>query len=175
MTNSAIILVVDDSVDLCEAIGVTLEPDGYQVVFAHNGIEALKRVETTKVDMILLDILMPGMDGFQACVELRKRTQAPIMMVSALDDTESITLAYRLGADDFLCKPFGIHELRVRVAAILERVSTDTGALSDDLRAASLGQDIALYEDLQQVHVRGTVVSLTRIEFAVIGSTVEFA
>jgi DNA-binding response OmpR family regulator len=122
MTNRATILITDDNVTYCESIEAVLALDGFEVLVAHDGFEAIQQVEAATVDLILLDIMMPGMDGFQACAELRKRTQAPILMISALDDNDSIALAYSLGANDFLSQPFGSNELRVRVAALLGRI-----------------------------------------------------
>ena len=125
MTNSANIILVDDNPITHELIEGVLTPEGFHLISAYNGVEALKLAESMEFDLVLLDIMMPGMDGFTVCAELRTRGQTPVMMVTALDEANFIALAYSLGADDYLCQPCESNDLLARIAAILQRNDDD--------------------------------------------------
>lgn len=121
MRDQAVILIVDDSVAGCEALESLLFPDGYAIVIAHSGEEALVKAAESRPDLILLDVMMPGMNGYQVCYHLRNDpdlSEVPIIMVTTLDDRESRLEGINAGADDFISKPVDRAELRARVRSI---------------------------------------------------------
>ena len=114
MANMSTILIVDDEPSARETLQALLFNEGYNLIFAHNGPEALEKVSGLTPDLILLDVMMPGMDGFEVCRRLRADThlaQVPIMMVTALDDRDSRLQGIEAGADDFISKPYDRVEL----------------------------------------------------------------
>jgi signal transduction histidine kinase len=115
------ILIVDDSLPTLEALCSILDDQGYNLVVAHNGAEALEQAMAIYPDVILLDVMMPGMDGFEVCRRIRstsKLAEMPIVMLTALNDSDSLLQGIEAGADDFLAKPVDRHELRARVRTI---------------------------------------------------------
>ena len=121
MNNSSIILVVDDDASNRETLVSILEPEGYQIVLAEDGFEAVEQAKLTQPDVILLDVMMPGMDGFEACRAIRNEemlAEVPILFLTALDDKQSLLKGLESGADDFITKPFDRHELRARLKSI---------------------------------------------------------
>lgn len=118
MTN---ILVVDDDSNIRELLYTMLINEGFNVIEAHNGKEALKRLSEEKVDLCILDIMMPEMDGYQFCEFARKYYDFPILMLTAKGETCEKVKGFKLGADDYLTKPFDIDELLVRVKALMKR------------------------------------------------------
>jgi putative two-component system response regulator len=119
--NNSIILVVDDDASNRETLVSILEPEGYRIVLAVNGYEAVEQAKKTQPDVILLDVMMPGMDGFEACREIRseeKLAEVPILFLTALDDKQSLLEGLASGADDFITKPFDRHILRARLKSI---------------------------------------------------------
>jgi PAS domain S-box-containing protein len=121
MTHKPLILVVDDESSLLDAIEATLFKEGYDLVFAQNGQEALAKAAEAPPDLILLDLMMPGMDGFEVCERLRADShlgEVPIIMLTAMDDKESRLQGINAGADDFISKPYDMHELRARIRTI---------------------------------------------------------
>ncbi|HEV8229875.1 MAG TPA: response regulator transcription factor [Candidatus Limnocylindria bacterium] len=114
-------LIVDDERDTAEVVAAALSDDGHAVRIAENGREALATCGDWSPDLIVLDILMPGMDGLSICVEVRKHSTVPILILSARCGAMDRVIAIRLGADDFMTKPFDLEELRARVAALLRR------------------------------------------------------
>ncbi|GAJ98551.1 DNA-binding response regulator [Geomicrobium sp. JCM 19055] len=121
MSENRLILVVDDEKQLIELIKPVLEAARYDVVSASNGIEALEILRIQKVQLVLLDVMMPGMDGFQLCHEIRQQTDIPIIMLTARGEEEERVHGLRLGADDYIVKPFGLEELLARMQAVLRR------------------------------------------------------
>lgn len=122
MTDTAIILIVDDNQVVREMLGELLLTSDYNLVYAKDGKEALEKAEAYTPDLILLDVMMPGMNGFEVCSRLRadpQHAEVPILMVTALDDRESRLEGIKAGADDFISKPFYGEELRARVSTIL--------------------------------------------------------
>lgn len=117
------VLVIDDEEALRRLLRVTLQGAGYQVVMAANAQEALRLVAETRFDILLVDVLMPDMDGHQLCKEIRKTSNVPIMMISALNRTQEIVTGLRVGADDYICKPFQLREIDVRIKALLRWVA----------------------------------------------------
>jgi DNA-binding response OmpR family regulator len=115
------ILVVDDDPNTLELLRIKLHRSGYRVSSAPNGSQALTCINQDPPDLILLDLIMPGMSGIQACRIIRVQTSLPIIMISACDSREKMIEALQEGADDFLTKPFSLHELTARIRAVLRR------------------------------------------------------
>ena len=118
------ILVVDDDRHIAELISLYLEKDGYETQEVYDGKEVLQMAETMLPDLIMLDIMLPGMDGYQVCTEIRKSSNVPIIMLTAKGETFDKVLGLELGADDYIVKPFDPKELVARVKAVLRRYDT---------------------------------------------------
>ena len=121
MTTTSTILIVDDQITMRESLEGVLSNQGYHLAFAEDGPEALRKAATLKPDVILLDVMMPGMDGFEVCQRFRadpKLAEVPIIMLTALNDRDSRLAGIKAGADDFLSKPFDTLELRLRLKTI---------------------------------------------------------
>ncbi len=119
------VMVVDDDNNICEYLRLYLEKEGYQTLICHNGKQAVDKFSEFNPSIILLDVMMPIMDGWQVCREIRKQSQVPIIMVTAKDDTFDKVLGLDLGADDYVVKPFEAKEIIARIKAVLRRSSTD--------------------------------------------------
>ena len=115
------ILIVDDDPHIRELVSVFLEREGFQTYEAIDGVDALQKMDDVKVDMVILDIMMPNMDGFDVCFELRKYYDIPVLMLTAKGETSQKVKGFHLGTDDYLVKPFDPIELVVRVKALLKR------------------------------------------------------
>ena len=115
------ILVVDDDLNICELLKLYLENEGYTVFTANDGQEAVNTFQAKSPDLVLLDIMLPKMDGWQVCREIRKTSSAPIIMLTAKGETFDKVLGLELGADDYIMKPFDAKELVARVKAVLRR------------------------------------------------------
>lgn len=151
------ILIVDDEPLLVKGLKYSLEQDGYEIVTAVDGEEALELVNSEKPDLILLDLMLPKIDGLEVCQKIREKLQTPIIMLTAKGEDMSKILGLEYGADDYLTKPFNILELKARIKAVLRRVqSPETQVLDrvikiDDFTLNTLGrkatigdQDISL-------------------------------
>ena len=115
------ILVVDDEISVTDLISYNLEKAHYDVLVAHDGEAALASALEDKPDLILLDLMLPKIDGLDVCRELRKTSQVPIIMVTARGEETDRVIGLELGADDYLCKPFSMRELLARIKAVLRR------------------------------------------------------
>ena len=159
------ILVVDDEPGIVRFVRANLEDKGYRVLTAMDGSEALRKIEMELPDLVILDIMMPKIDGFEVCRRLREWSQIPTIMLSARGDETDKVKCLDLGADDYLTKPFGTRELLARVRAVLRRteatktVSTQPLFTSGDLRI-SFAQ--------RQVTVAGKEVKLTPTEYSLL-------
>ncbi|HEY8298151.1 MAG TPA: response regulator transcription factor [Candidatus Baltobacteraceae bacterium] len=159
------ILVVDDEAAILQTLRYNLERSGYTVCTASDGRSAIAMAQREEPDLIVLDIMLPVLDGIEACKEIRKTSSVPIIMLTAKDQEIDKVLALELGADDYVTKPFALHEFLARVKARLRRQSP---IVSQDREAAiSLG-GIVLDPSRQQLTVRGTDVSLAPKEFALL-------
>jgi DNA-binding response OmpR family regulator len=156
------VLVVDDEESLCELMRVSLQRQGYRVLIAHDGAEALRQLAEHKLDLVLLDVMMPGMDGFTTCTEIRKLSDVPIVMLTALNRPDDIIAGFNLGADDYITKPFTFREVLVRIHAIMRRMSWNQ--VHEHGKGVSIA-DVVIDEDQHEVRVRGELVHLTPIEF----------
>ena len=160
---SVTVLVVDDEDALCTLLQISLQRQGYRVVIAHNGREALDVVANRKVDLVLLDVMMPEMDGFTTCIELRKRTDIPVVLLTALNRPDDIVHGFSLGADDYITKPFTFKEVEVRLQAILRRMNWNQERVTQ--QQVITVQDVMVNDDVHEVTVRGESVHLTPIEY----------
>ncbi len=121
MSGKQKILVVDDDKHIAELISLYLEKEGYEAKEAYDGREAVKEVTELKPDLVILDLMLPGLDGYQVCAEVRKTSNVPIIMLTAKGETFDKVLGLELGADDYMVKPFDSKELVARVKAVLRR------------------------------------------------------
>jgi DNA-binding response OmpR family regulator len=159
------ILIAEDDDSLRQLLNIALKRDGYKVVAVQDGKEALSAFADHAIDLVLLDINMPIIDGYEVCMELRKRTDVPIIMITAKSRTDEVVTGFQLGADYYMTKPFSMQELRARIQAMLRRVTSE----SQRKAAAIITFDnISLDEENRQVIVRGEVVKLTPNEFRVL-------
>jgi DNA-binding response OmpR family regulator len=160
---SSTILLVDDEDAIQSLLTYPLERDGYRVVQARDGDEALRRFADEDVDLVILDIMLPRVDGLEVCRRLRAESTVPIIMLTARDDELDKVLGLELGADDYITKPFSIREFRSRVRALLRRASTPhvSGRRDEVIDRGELVIDLPR----RTVEVRGTHVALTFVEF----------
>ena len=117
------ILIVDDDINICELLRLYLEKDGFQTDIVTDGIKAVEAFNSINPDLVLLDIMLPGLDGWQICREIRKTSQTPIIMLTAKGETFDKVLGLELGADDYITKPFETKEVIARIKAVLRRSS----------------------------------------------------
>jgi DNA-binding response OmpR family regulator len=166
MPDSATILLVDDEDAVQKLLTYPLERDGYRVVPARDGEEALERFEREHVDLVVLDIMLPKLDGLEVCKRLRAMSQVPIIMLTARDDELDKVVGLELGADDYITKPFSIREFRSRVRALLRRAAVSTSALEDSEKISADGLVVDLGR--RSVEVDGRPVQLTYVEFEIL-------
>ena len=119
--NGETILVVDDNKEIVYSISELLKYEGYQIVKAYDGMEALNALETNQIDLILLDVMLPKCDGFQVCQQIREFSDVPVIMLTAKGDDMDKILGLEYGADDYITKPFNILEVKARIKAIIRR------------------------------------------------------
>lgn len=119
------ILVVDDDINICELLRLYIEKEGYDVVIANDGGQAVSKFKEESPDLVLLDIMLPVLDGWQVCREIRKTSQCPIIMLTAKGEVFDKVLGLELGADDYVVKPFETKEIVARIKAVLRRTGTD--------------------------------------------------
>jgi DNA-binding response OmpR family regulator len=161
--HSSTILLVDDEESIQTLLTYPLEREGYRVVQARDGEEALARFGEEEVDLVVLDIMLPRVDGLEVCRRLRAESTVPIIMLTARDDELDKVLGLELGADDYITKPFSIREFRSRVKALLRRASTPhlAGRRDEVIDRADVRIDVPR----RSVTVRGREVQLTFVEF----------
>ena len=155
------ILVVDDERPIAEILKYNLEREGFAVILAHDGEEALLRLEQDEPDLILLDIMLPKKDGFTLCREIRAHREIPIIMLTAKESETDKVLGLELGADDYVTKPFSAREVVARVKAALRRTQPFLGGAQKQWRRGALMVD----SETMQVFNRGRPVELTPKEF----------
>src|SRR3954468_10395430 len=152
------ILIVDDDANIRQLAAVFLKDEGYDIVQASDGVEALTKLETTKVDLVVLDIMMPNMDGWELCRQLREYYDMPLLMLTAKAETSDKVQGFQLGTDDYLVKPFEPLELVVRVKALLKRYRI---AASQTVQIGDLTMNRKTYE----VSANGEKITLPLKEF----------
>ncbi len=166
------ILLVDDEQAILTLLSYPLQQDGYEVVRASDGVQAMARFEETDFDLVVLDVTMPHMDGLEVCRRLRASSSVPIIMLTAKTEEIDKVLGLELGADDYITKPFSIREFRSRVKAALRRSSMASAAavgereeVTEPLEAGDLRIDF----DKRTVRVRDELVQTTFVEFEILG------
>ena len=158
---STTILVVDDEPAIVDVLTYNLEKAHYRVVIARDGEEALRQVRHERPDLIILDLMLPGMDGLEVCREIRREGDLPIIMLTARDEEIDRVVGLELGADDYVVKPFSIRELMARVKTVLRRVSTTPDA-SKSILSVNL---LTLDPERHEVYWDGNLLSLSALEF----------
>src|SRR5437870_8073716 len=164
MPDSSTILLVDDEDAVQKLLAYPLERDGFRVVQARDGEEALEHFQSEDVGLVVLDLMLPKVDGLEVCKRLRAESMVPIIMLTARDDELDKVLGLELGADDYITKPFSIREFRSRVRALLRRVAAGQQAtLPEDevISVDGLRIDVAR----RSVEIRDEPVQLTYVEF----------
>ena len=161
------ILVCDDDKEIADAIEIYLTNEGYQVVKAYNGFEALDVLEQTEVHLIIMDIMMPKMDGMRATLKIRESKNIPIIMLSAKSEDYDKIMGLNMGADDYLTKPFNPLELIARVKSQLRRY-TRLGSMQIQSKGIYRNGGLELNEETREVTVDGEAVRLTPVEFGIL-------
>ncbi|MCR5150670.1 MAG: response regulator transcription factor [Clostridiales bacterium] len=140
------ILVVDDDTNICELLRLYLEKEGFDVTIANNGADAVKIFKSNPHSLILLDIMLPVLDGWQVCREIRKTSQVPIIMLTAKGETFDKVLGFELGADDYVVKPFDAKEVIARVKAVLRRSAGESRSEIKEVNYDKLKINLTNYE-----------------------------
>jgi two-component system, OmpR family, alkaline phosphatase synthesis response regulator PhoP len=161
------VLVVDDDVKTVELVKLYLNRDGYRVITAYNGNDALQLARENQPDLIVLDLMLPGIDGLEVCRILRKESDVPIIMLTALATDEDRLTGLDLGADDYVTKPFSPRELAARVRAVLRRLPGERGP--DKIEHGALSVNFLKHE----AYLEGRPLGLTPVEFKVLGALVK--
>jgi DNA-binding response OmpR family regulator len=163
MPDSSTILLVDDEESVQKLLAYPLEREGFRVVQARDGQEALERFAEERIDLVVLDVMLPKLDGLEVCKQLRATSTVPIIMLTARDDELDKVLGLELGADDYITKPFSIREFRSRVRALLRRASIarEGGAEDELIETGGLRIDAGR----RTVELEGRAIRLTYVEF----------
>lgn len=156
------VLVADDDPSIATLVQVTLKDPRYEVVAARNGLDALKLFERGGFDIVILDVMMPYVDGFEACQRIRERSDVPIVMLTSRDGTEDVVHGFELGADEYITKPFKTAELIARIEAILRRVEGYKHRSAPNVVRVG---ELEIDEPRHRVIVRAQEVNLTPMEF----------
>ncbi len=167
MSESSTILLVDDDAAVRQVLSFPLERDGYDVVQAADGEEALQRFGQSPVDLVVLDIMLPRLDGLEVCKQLRAHSSVPIIMLTARDDELDKVLGLELGADDYITKPFSIREFRSRVRALLRRARVARHEPADELIAI---EGLVIDRTRRTVSLAGSKIQLTYVEFELLAT-----
>jgi two-component system KDP operon response regulator KdpE len=166
MADATRILVVEDDRNIADLIRANLSVRGYEVIVSDDGSKTLWLVEVERPDLVILDLMLPGADGFELCREIRERSPVGIIVVSARRGEHDKVTALNLGADDYITKPFGVEELLARITATLRRTRPGVAEPAEDPRI-ELG-DVVIDLDAQLVTRGGAPVHLTPTEFALL-------
>ncbi|MGZ5128083.1 MAG: response regulator [Actinomycetota bacterium] len=159
------ILVVDDEEAIAEAVRARLESEGYQVVVAHDGPQAIQLHAEHRPDLVVLDLMLPGMDGLEVCQAIQRNSWTPVLMLTARTEEADKVAGFAVGADDYLTKPFSLRELAARVKAILRRMERmqaerDTGPIERN--------GLAIDPSRRRISVDGEEIGLTPLEFEIL-------
>lgn len=161
-----LVLIVDDERPIVDILKYNLEKDGYTTIEAYDGAQALELAISQNPDIILLDVMLPKMDGFEVCRKVReKRPSVPILMLTAREEEVDKVLGLELGADDYITKPFSVRELMARVKANLRRSNVEQPEVSNEVSSSINAGRIVINLDRYEVSRDGKVVDLTLREF----------
>ena len=158
----ATILVVEDEESFVEALNIGLAREGFRVQVARDGVEALEMFDVVRPDLVLLDVMLPRISGVDVCLELRKRSKVPIIMVTAKGSEIDTVVGLEVGADDYVTKPYRVRELVARIRAVMRRAENRSPSESS---GAMIVGDVALDPDKHEVRIRGELVTLPLKEF----------
>lgn len=167
------VLLVEDERSIAEALSVSLEAEGFQVVWVANGAEAVNTWERVRPDLIVLDVMLPGMSGTEVCRVVRSRSQVPIIMLTARDTEVDRVVGLELGADDYVTKPFSSRELIARIRAVLRRGNLGGAVEIDDPPVEAGG--VRIDRARREMHVDHELVELAPKEFDLAAMLVEHA
>ncbi len=156
------ILVIDDDVELCSLLGEFLRREGFSVDFEHDGRRGLDRALKTEHDLVVLDVMLPGLDGFEILKRLRPQNRVPVLMLTARGEDVDRIIGLELGADDYLAKPFNPRELAARIRAILRRIEKRPGGGRVEVNG------VALDPGSREVLIDGIAVQTTTLEFDIL-------
>lgn len=162
------ILVVDDEPKILEVLSALLESRGFRVFSAEDGAKALELFDQHNVALVLLDLMMPGMNGEEVCRAIRRKSRVPIIMLTAKADEDNVVDGLMLGADDYITKPFGLKELAARVESVLRRTQSDIKPLT--VRSSWRDGDLTVDFENDEVRKKGIVVSLTSSEIKILSA-----
>ncbi|MCY9514292.1 response regulator transcription factor [Paenibacillus apiarius] len=164
------ILIVDDDKEIAELIEIYLKNEGYQSIKAHDGLEALKVIEQQRVDLVILDVMMPKLDGLAVCMRIREKQATPVLMLSAKAEDMDKIMGLMTGADDYMVKPFNPLELVARVKSLLRRAYQLNARLQVNAEPQGIirMQGLEINKETHSVKVDGHVVHLTSMEFDIL-------
>lgn len=163
--STPVVLLVEDEESFIDALMVGLKREGFRVEVARDGYEALERFDIVKPDLVLLDVMLPRISGIDVCRQLRKRTQIPIIMVTAKSSEIDTVVGLEVGADDYVTKPYRIRELVARMRAVLRRNARETEGVPDLAMGSLVVGDVALDPEEHRVTLAGEPLSLPLKEF----------
>ncbi|WP_145414659.1 response regulator transcription factor [Paenibacillus xylanexedens] len=167
MNNNKQILIADDNSEIREIVKILLESESYEVIEAVDGQDAVDKV-TEETDLIILDMMMPNKSGLKACLEIREKTSAPILFLTAKTQDSDKQLAFSSGSDDFLSKPFSYTELVARVKALLRRYYVYRGKEKVEEAENIAVKDLTIHKDAKSVYIGEKEISLTEIEYQIL-------
>lgn len=162
------ILVCDDDKDIVEAIDIYLTQEGYEVLKAYDGDEAIKVLKSNEVDLLIMDVMMPRLDGIRATLKIRENMSLPIIILSAKSEDADKILGLNIGADDYMTKPFNPLELVARVKSQLRRYTQLGSTARSDNQSEFRTGGLVIRDDLKEVTVDGEKVKLTPIEYNIL-------
>jgi len=161
------ILVVDDEIPICDLLKINLEMEGYDVKTANDGEEALKLIDAYEPDLLILDVMLPKVNGYEICKKVTMERPIPIIMLTAKTDLIDKVLGLELGADDYVTKPFHARELTARVKALFRRISKDSVNIESSKKHLVNGQ-LEIFPELRKVVISGVEVDLAVKEYELI-------
>ena len=162
------ILVCDDDKEIVEAIQIYLEQEGYEVLTAYDGMQALQQIRQNQIDLLVIDVMMPKLDGIRATLKIRETNSVPIIILSAKSEDADKILGLNVGADDYVTKPFNPLELVARVKSQLRRYTRLGAAIPVENAHIYETGGLSINDDLKEVRVDGDVVKLTPIEYNIL-------
>ena len=178
MNKKTKILVVDDNSEIREVINILLSGEGYEIEEAADGIQAVQKIRGSEYDLVILDVMMPGLNGYQTCMEIRKNSNAPVLFLSARSQVEDKTMGFSSGGDDYLPKPFSYNELVGRVKALVRRYQIYKGKGEEENGKTDIVEKeretiielpgLRIEKKQERVFREGVELELTDIEFAIL-------
>jgi DNA-binding response OmpR family regulator len=157
------ILVVEDEPLIADAVAARLRSEGHEVQLAHDGPGGVAHAERWQPDLVILDLMLPGLDGLEVCRRIQRDRHVPVLMLTARDDETDLVVGLAVGADDYLTKPFSMRELQARVQALFRRIDTLAGTRPS--RTIAIDDEIEVDVDARRVRRRGETIHLTPTEF----------